>query len=234
MSEPTRQKIRWFFRGRNKIALAKAVINDPRFREHDFAAAGLLMALASLSDRGHFAFDDVVNLGGGPHKTRRYLRALIDLGYIRLLPKTVGGHAFVDVRYAVNRYIDMPPAPGGPRTAAKPRAKKHRGKLPPQEKGVVWIYAIAAGDAVKIGGSANVEQRIKRLQDTRSIALKFLFAYAVPKSHSATVERRVHIQLSRRQLDGEWFLCPPADAEDVLKRVIASVDIPARRFPESK
>lgn len=75
------------------------------------------------------------------------------------------------------------------------------------------VYAIAAGDSVKIGYTTNLEQRMKAIQSTCPHPIVCLGT----APGGQLLERALHRQFARHRVYGEWFDLPP-DQRDALRR----------------
>jgi hypothetical protein len=82
------------------------------------------------------------------------------------------------------------------------RRRKCRPRVAPRG-GTAWevVYFVRAGDAIKIGRTANLAARLRALATASAVPLELLAA--VPGGRE--VEARLHRQWRHLHLRGEWF-----------------------------
>ncbi len=71
-----------------------------------------------------------------------------------------------------------------------------------------WVYLVRAGEAVKIGRTKNLDQRISALQTGSPHSLIVLRAFPTEVSSAGKLERAL-LGAMRNPLRGEWVLWQP-------------------------
>lgn len=99
------------------------------------------------------------------------------------------------------------------------------------------IYAIRSGPYIKIGiTSGTVESRMSSLQTGNPHKLVISFARTIDISNDCyqysvrEMEKEIHQRLDEWRAEGEWFMIPPAAAEEEINEVVDDM-ISARREP---
>lgn len=122
--------------------------------------------------------------------------------------------------------------------------KRHM--VPPRAPDVGWVYILGMGDPLavsKIGIAVDLHRRLQRTASSwsgRDYPIVLHCAYQLPyklnRSETHFVEARCHSLLGGLGIVGlhDWFLTPPAKAEETLRRVIAARGLPFIRFPEAQ
>lgn len=75
-----------------------------------------------------------------------------------------------------------------------------------------YLYAILAGDKVKIGYSEDPHYRLSQLQTGNPVKLQLVHFEEVPTKKAKAIEKIVHLQNNYRKLVGEWFSMSKDDA----------------------
>ena len=79
------------------------------------------------------------------------------------------------------------------------------------------VYAICAGDAVKIGVTGNsVESRLSEMQTGNPVELKIWVQYKPRLMGAYRLERLIHDRLRDHKIRGEWFF-PTKPVMEVLE-----------------
>src|SRR5690242_16543624 len=69
--------------------------------------------------------------------------------------------------------------------------------------GSAWIYAATLGGLVKLGSSARLEDRLRRLREQHGPGVDLL--HTVEVRHAYWTERRLHAAFRAQRVKGEWF-----------------------------
>lgn len=98
--------------------------------------------------------------------------------------------------------------------------KRKNLKLPANKIPEGWVYVISnpAWEAVKIGKSINVKERLKEMQTYCPIR-GFKVEHYIYSVRALEVERQVHKNLEKYRLKGEWFAVSAEEARKEIKRV---------------
>jgi len=86
----------------------------------------------------------------------------------------------------------------------------------------MYLYVIecVGVDLVKIGYSADPDQRLCELQTGNAHQLRVAHRVAVDPGRERVLEQRVHQELSYRRVRGEWFEMPASHAAGMLDYAI--------------
>ena len=88
----------------------------------------------------------------------------------------------------------------------KARAATRIQNPPAPRKRLHNIYAIGAGEKIKIGRSTNPKARLKSLQTSNPVKLKLLCVIPVENSgKAASLEKKLHKECREYHVIGEWF-----------------------------
>ena len=81
----------------------------------------------------------------------------------------------------------------------KPKKKRKASKY--------YLYAISAGQAIKLGYSSNIKNRIKAMQTGQHEDLKCEWQYYVgtSKAEAGALEKKLHRYCKRYHVRGEWY-----------------------------
>lgn len=82
------------------------------------------------------------------------------------------------------------------------------------------VYAIRAGDFVKIGIARDSVRRLAELQTGNPFPLRILFFVHVPADLAAAVEKMAHRAARKRQAQGEWFTLTDHQARHAVNKVV--------------
>jgi len=100
------------------------------------------------------------------------------------------------------------------------------------------IYAIRSGPYIKIGiTGGDVNSRMSSLQTGNPHKLKVSFARAVDIDRSwnkysvREMEMEIHRRLDEWRAEGEWFMIPPAAAEEEINEVVDEMIAEKRQPP---
>lgn len=77
------------------------------------------------------------------------------------------------------------------------------------------VYAIAAGDRVKIGFTTNLPQRMKAIQSSSSLPIVCLGT----APGGLALERALHRQFALHRVYGEWFELPDGQRQELRERL---------------
>ena len=77
---------------------------------------------------------------------------------------------------------------------------------------VAYVYAIRAGDYVKIGVARNVKRRLLEMQIGCPYELRIVYAW--PRSDPFGYEAWLHKQLHDKHYRGEWFILTDEDLSE--------------------
>ena len=84
-----------------------------------------------------------------------------------------------------------------------------KNKKPKKKRKVAkyYLYAISAGDAIKLGYSSNIKNRIKAMQTGQHEDLKCEWQYYVgaSKGEAGTLEKKLHRYCKKYHVRGEWY-----------------------------
>ena len=98
----------------------------------------------------------------------------------------------------------------------KSRAAKRIQNPREPRKRLHHVYAIGAGEQIKIGRSTNPKARLRALQTSNPIKLKLLCVIPVENSgKAASLEKKLHKECREYHVIGEWF---KLDALSVVKK----------------
>lgn len=94
-----------------------------------------------------------------------------------------------------------------------------------------YVYFIAYNDeelrkyhpVIKIGMTYDIDRRLKNLSTASAIPL--ILAGFIPSAHPKLIEDRLHIQFSKRRLNGEWFQVDKSMLEELHQLEILSSKI---------
>jgi hypothetical protein len=100
------------------------------------------------------------------------------------------------------------------------------------------IYAIRSGPYIKIGMTrGDLKSRVSALQTGNPHKLKVSFARAVDIDQSwnkysvREMEMEIHRRLDKWRAEGEWFMIPPAAAEEEINEVVDEMMAEKRQPP---
>jgi hypothetical protein len=77
---------------------------------------------------------------------------------------------------------------------------------------IAFVYAIRAGDFVKIGVARDVKRRLLEMQTACPYELHIIHAW--PRSDPFGFEQWLHKQLEAKRYRGEWFKITDAELDD--------------------
>ena len=86
----------------------------------------------------------------------------------------------------------------------------------------MYLYAIqdSTSGYVKLGYSANPEQRLRELQTGSSAALCIIHTARIREDRARPVEQQLHRELKHLQVRGEWFNLTESRARGMIDYVI--------------
>ena len=86
----------------------------------------------------------------------------------------------------------------------------------------MYLYAIqdSTSGYVKLGYSANPEQRLRELQTGNSGALRLVHVARIREDRARPVEQQLHRELKHLQVRGEWFDLTENRAQGMIDYVI--------------
>jgi len=84
--------------------------------------------------------------------------------------------------------------------------KRHKRAKKVSPKDTYYVYAIEAGDDVKIGYSCDPEKRAKAMQTGNSNAVRIIGKMPCENKQTAiNLEKKIHKDAKRFRIRGEWF-----------------------------
>lgn len=83
-----------------------------------------------------------------------------------------------------------------------------------------FVYVIQSGQFIKIGFSANVEQRVASLQTNLPEKITIIRRWSTPYAHE--IEQKAHRLLKHYRVYGEWFSIKPRIATLLITKLIES------------
>jgi hypothetical protein len=103
-------------------------------------------------------------------------------------------------------------------------------ELPPQWHWHTDLYLIGCGDMfVKIGISANVKERLRKLQRSNPMELEVWRIYRTEACDIRIIEKALHYDLAKHCVRGEWFHREAADKIIALEGDYCSPSKPKRK-----
>lgn len=82
----------------------------------------------------------------------------------------------------------------------------------------MFLYAIQDSNSgfIKLGYSANPEQRLRELQTGNSGALRMVYTAQIREDRARPVEQQLHRDLNYLRARGEWFKISENHARDMI------------------
>jgi hypothetical protein len=87
----------------------------------------------------------------------------------------------------------------------------------------IEVYAIRAGDFVKIGLARDARQRLGELQTSNPLRLSLIFTVHVAGECALAVERAAHRHAKNHHVSGEWFSLTDNQARKFIRRAVRSI-----------
>jgi hypothetical protein len=82
-----------------------------------------------------------------------------------------------------------------------------------------YVYIIGDGKNYKIGIAKNPQNRLRQLQTGHALKLKIIRTFCLPSRDAVkTAEAKIHQDLRRYRLTGEWFSAPLSVIEKVVNK----------------
>lgn len=96
--------------------------------------------------------------------------------------------------------------------------------MPPEENQEIekpevigWIYVVETIDAVKVGITRQIDERIRSLNNTTPNGVALRFSHELEMREARAVERRIIEAFADHALRGEWFSCTASEIVDAVR-----------------
>lgn len=223
-------RVRCIFRAhgdRGYTKLRNAFLQDRRISDE---TRGLVARLLSLPDDWEVTVQSIIASGkAGRDKVYRMIKEAEEFGYVRPEERSRSTQGKFDRQLYL---VSDDPAALIERAAEELLAiELSQGtEIPTQSDGVTYVYVLKRDDLVKVGISSEPKKRLAHINYTsgQSPAEPCHF-HASSKWEAAFIERAVHLRLSSKHAEGEWFRCTPEEA-------IAAIELAAKHpctdFPD--
>jgi hypothetical protein len=86
----------------------------------------------------------------------------------------------------------------------------------------MYLYAIKNTDTgyIKLGYSADPQQRVRELQTGNSGALRLIHTARIREDRARIVEQKLHHELAHHRIRGEWFNLAESKAQGMINWAI--------------